>query len=100
MPVDITEYDRLAIDNIGNTIAAGVEPSRVVQQIAASGVSAACAADFSDTTRFVRIHTDVAVRIAFGKSPTAAPTSQRMAAGATEYFGVTPGIRVAAITTT
>ena len=100
MPVDITEYATLARDNLGNTIAAGVEPSAVVQQITASGVSAACGADFNENTRFVRVHTDVAVRIAFGKTPTAAATSQRMAAGATEYFGVTPGVRMAAITTT
>jgi hypothetical protein len=98
MPVDITEYYRLALDNLCARVAAGVEPSTAVQQIAVSGVSAACAADFNSTTKFVRVHTDVTVRIAFGKTPTASATSQRMVAGATEYFGVTPGIRMAAIT--
>ena len=98
MPVDITEYDRLAYDNLGNRVAAGVEPAKRVQQITASGVSAACGSDFDENTKFVRVHTDVTIRIAFGKSPTASATSQRMAAGATEYFGVTPGIRAAVIT--
>lgn len=39
--VDITEYDKLAIDDMGARFAAGVEPSKGVQQIAVSGVSAA-----------------------------------------------------------
>lgn len=100
MAVDITEYQNLGLDSMGARVAVGMEPARVVQQIAESGTSTACAADFQDTTRFVRIHTTAAIRIAFGKTPTAAATSQRMAAGATEFFGVTPGLRVAVITTT
>lgn len=96
--VDITEYDKLASDNLGARIAAGVEPARIVQQIAVSGVSAACPVEFEGNTRFVRVHTDVTIRIAFGKNPVASSASQRMPAGATEYFGVTPGIKMAAIT--
>lgn len=96
--VDITEYDKLALDNLGARVAAGVEPSKAVQQIAVSASSAACANRFDGNTKFVRVHTDVTIRIAFGASPTAAATSQRMVAGATEYFGVTPGIKMAAIT--
>lgn len=99
MAVDITEYQNLGMDANGARVAVGMEPARAVQQIAESGTSAACAADFQDTTRFVRIHTTAAIRIAFGKTPTAAATSQRMAANATEFFGVTPGHRVAVITT-
>ena len=96
--VDITEYDKLALDNLGARVAAGVEPSKSVQQIAVTGASAACAAAFDGNTKFVRVHTDVTIRIAFGAAPVAAATSQRMVAGATEYFGVTPGIKMAAIT--
>jgi hypothetical protein len=99
MPVDITEYQNLAYDGLGNRVAAGVEPSRAVQQIVASGASAQSVA-LQDVTKFVRVHTDVAIRIAFGANPTAATTSQRMAANSTEYFGVTPGIKIAVITTT
>ncbi len=98
MPVDITEYDKLAVDNLGARVAAGVEPSSFVQQIAVSGVSAACTNAFDGNTKFVRVHTDVTVRIKFGTAPVADATSQRMVAGATEYFGVTPGIKMAAIT--
>ena len=99
MTVDVTEYQSLGMDSLGARVAVGVEPARAVQQIAESGVSTACSADFLDTTRFVRIHTTAAIRIAFGKTPTAAATSQRMAANATEFFGVGPGQRVAVITT-
>ena len=99
MPVDITEYDKLAVDNLGARVAAGVEPSSFVQQIAVSGVSAACTNAFDGNTKFVRVHTDVTIRIKFGAgTPVADATSQRMVAGATEYFGVTPGIKMAAIT--
>ena len=96
--VDITEYATLAQDDSGSRIAAGVEPSKGVQQIAVSGVSAACASAFNENTKFVRIHTDVTIRVAFGAAPTAAATSQRMVAGSTEYFGVVKGIKMAAIT--
>ena len=96
--VDITEYDKLAIDNMGARVAAGVEPAGVVQQIAVTGTSAPSVA-FNQNTKFVRVHTDVTIRIKFGAgTPVVAATSQRMVAGATEYFGVTPGIKMAAIT--
>jgi hypothetical protein len=100
MTVDVTEYQNLGMDANGARVAVGMEPARAVQQIAESGTSTACATDFQDTTRFVRIHTTANIRIAFGKTPTAAATSQRMPANSTEFFGVTPSLRVAVITTT
>lgn len=100
MAVDITEYQNLGLDSLGALIAVGMEPARVVQQVTEGAASVACAADFLDTTRFVRIHTTAPIRVAFGKTPTASATSQRMAANATEFFGVLPGIRVAVIVTT
>lgn len=99
MAVDITEYQNLGMDANGARVAVGMEPARAVQQIAESAASTACAADFLDTTRFVRVHTPVAIRIAFGNTPVAAATNQRMAANSTEFFGVGPGQRVAVITT-
>lgn len=100
--LDITEYRALATDELGNVIPAGQEPAQTVQQISIGGASAASAA-FGDATRFVRIHTDANCRIEFrsvnpGTNPVAAATSQRMPAGATEFFGVRPGHKVAAIT--
>ena len=99
MPVDITEYNQLATDHIGRVVAAGQEPRRTNQQVTAGGVSAQSAA-FGDGTKFVRVHTDAAIRIEFGLNPTAAATSPRMAAGSTEFFGVRAGDKAAVITTT
>lgn len=99
MPLDITEYQNLARDDLNVVIAAGKEPASVVQQVAISGVSTQ-SNPFASTTRFIRLHTDVACRVAFGTNPAAAGTSQRMAAGQTEFVGVTPGTRVAVISTT
>jgi hypothetical protein len=97
--VDITEYQNLANDGLGSRIAAGVEPSRAVRQITVSGVSAQSAA-FDTSTKFVRVHTDSTIRIAFGIDPVASPASQRMPANSTEYYGVTPGIKIAVIAST
>lgn len=102
--VDISEYPDMAFDGKGNPVQTGVEPAHVTQQISVSGVSAQSAA-LSTATRFVRIHSDVAVRLRFGENPTAAGTDMRMAAGATEYFGVKQNsssgpMKIAAITTT
>lgn len=52
---------------------------------------------FLPATRLVRLHAVVACRVAFGVNPTASASSMRLAAGQTEYFGVTPGQRVAVI---
>lgn len=94
--LDITEYQSIARDHAGASVPAGVEPARNVQQVTI-GVASAQSAAFHDRTKFVRIHTDAACRIAFGEDPTAAVTSQRMAANQTEFFGVEPGHKVAVI---
>lgn len=94
--VDITEYQNLASDGQGNKVAAGIEPSRSIKQLAVTPSSVQSAA-FEDVTKFVRVHTDTTIRIAFGADPTASSTSQRMVANSTEYFGVTPGIKAAVI---
>lgn len=97
--VDITQYALVAADNSGKPIPVGAEPALANAQINVTGASAQSSA-FADTCRLVRVHTDVAIRIAFGANPTASASSPRMAAGQTEYFGVRPGEKVAAITTT
>jgi hypothetical protein len=94
--VDITEYQNLASDGLGNRVAAGVEPSRQVRQITVSASSNPSVA-LDSATKFIRVHTDTTIRIAFGHDPVASATSQRMVANSTEYFGVTPGIKVAVI---
>lgn len=92
---DISEYPVLARDNRGSVIATGVEPSDAHQQLTI-GVEVKSAA-FGGNTRFVRVHAESAIRIKFGPTPTASATSPRMAAGSTEYFGVTPGHQISVI---
>lgn len=99
MPIDITEYPTLGRDSQGNVIPCGIEPGVVHQQVDIGGTSDQSAA-FSGNTRFVRLHADAPCRIAFGSNPTAAATTMRLAAGASEYFGVTPGHKLAVITST
>lgn len=99
MPLDVTEYSTLASDAVGRAIMAGQEPSLRNQSLAVSGVSVQ-SQPFLDTARLVRLHSDVACRVAVGSNPTAASTSMRIAAGATEYLGVAPGLRIAVISTT
>lgn len=52
---------------------------------------------FVSTTRLVRIHCDVACYVAVGVAPAATNESMRLAAGQTEYFVVTPGLRLAVL---
>lgn len=95
MPVDITEYSFLARDAQGNTIPAGREPGRV-QQVPIGGSSQQSSA-FAGDTNFVRVHADSACRIAFGANPSADMSCARLAGGATEFFGVRPGDKIAVI---
>ena len=97
--VDITQYANLAVDASGRPIPVGMEPGISNLQVAIGGASVQSSA-FDGSTRLVRVHTDAAIRIAFGANPTASGTSQRMAAGQTEYFGVRPSEKIAVITTT
>jgi hypothetical protein len=97
--VDINEYDSLARDARGDVIQTGKEPAKAFQQVAIGGASAQ-SNPFSDATRFVRVHVDAPCRLQFGSNPVAAATTMRMAGGATEFFEVTPGQRVAVITST
>lgn len=96
--VDCACYESLARDNLGGVVQTGIEPAAANLQVTISAGSLQSTA-FPDNTRFVRVHTDAPCRIEFGVNPTAAPTSKRMAAGATEYFGVRPGWKLAVITT-
>lgn len=97
MPLVVTEYSELAADAKGQRIVAGQEPSVAVQEVAIGAGSVASANAFGDATRFVRVHTDANCRIAFAAAPVAVAAGTRMAAGSTEYFGVKPGHKVAAI---
>lgn len=72
-------------------------PALANQTIAIAGASAQSAA-FATTTKIVRVHTDVACHVVVGgANPTATTSSMRMGEGATEYFVVTPGQKLAVI---
>lgn len=77
---------------------AGQEPAIAEQSFAFTTTTQSAA--FNASTRVVRIHTDAICSILFGVNPTAVATSKRLAANQTEYFGVTSGQKVAAVTNT
>lgn len=95
----ITEYRRQAVDGLGRLIPAGMEPALAVQKVAVGGVSTQSAAFHPETT-MVSINVDVVTSVAFGENPTATTSSSRIAADATQFFGVIPGHRVAVISNT
>lgn len=93
----ITEYEHLAMTFEPSQIAK--EP-RVTGQTVAIGGSSTQSSAFNTRTRFIRVHTDAICSFVISTSPTAAATDARMAASTTEYFGVTPGDKLAVITNT
>lgn len=64
--------------------------------MAAPGTSAA----FNQYTNMVRVHTDAPIKMSIGGAPGATANSPRLAANQTEYFTVTPGDKLAWITST
>ncbi len=93
----ITEYAELP-DQRGQMILIGKEPSIAVQKVAI-GVASTQAVAFKAGTKFVRLNTDAACAFKMGADPTAvAATCSRMSAGATEFFGITKGHKLAVIT--
>lgn len=100
----ISEYADLPTV-LGQNIPTGKEPALAIQKIANAAGSTASAA-FGSQTKFVRVHTDSIQSIAFsrpttpGVAPTATTSDARMAAGATEFFGVRPGDYAAVILNT
>ena len=55
-------------------------------------------AALSASTKFVRVIADADCHIETGANPTATTGSMKLIAGAAEYFGVTPGHKIAAVT--
>jgi hypothetical protein len=94
----ISEYAEAPIGYNGQMLAAGKEPSVTEQTPVVIGAGSLQSAAFNAKTKFVRIHTDAICSVAFGTSPTATANSKRLAANSTEYFGVTPGDKLAVIT--
>jgi hypothetical protein len=72
----------------------------LAEQTVAVGATSTQSNAFNASTCLVRISTDAICSVLFGANPTATASSARMAAGQTEYFGVSPGMKVAVITNT
>jgi hypothetical protein len=53
---------------------------------------------FAYNTRFVRVIADADCHIAYGTNPTATTSTMRLSAGVAEYFGVSTGDKIAAVT--
>lgn len=92
----ITEYQSLAKDRNGNVIAAGAEPSNLVQKVAFTSASAQSEA-FHETTNFVRVHSDATCQVLFDADPDAAIGGTRLIANGTEFFGVRGGLKLSVI---
>lgn len=93
----ISEFSRMALDAGLATPPAAQMPAQVHQTpITVSGSSQQSAA-FAAGTSFVRLHAQVACHVVVGTNPTATTNSMRLAEGQTEYFGVTPGHKLAVI---
>lgn len=98
--VYIREYVRAGKEWVGGTpIASAQEPGTDQPVITTSGTSAQSQA-FAGSTRFVRVQTDAIVSFVFGDNPVATINNARMPANGTEYFGVTPGMKLAVIDNT
>jgi len=95
--LQITEYKEVGNEITGIRLPVAQEPFVAVQQVTISGTTAQSAA-FNAETRYIRISGDAAFRFRVGLDPTAVITDTRMIADAAEYFGVTPGHKIAAIT--
>ena len=95
--LQIIEYASIGNDARGLVPQVAQLPALATQNITISGTSAQSAA-FNKDTRFVCLIGDVAYRFLAGSNPTASSTDQRRPADSPEYFGVTPSIKIAAIT--
>jgi hypothetical protein len=96
MTVYIAEFSSFSVDpNTGEAIAK--VPPMVEQKLTPPVASN----PFGAATRFVRIHTDAIVSLAWGTGvATATVANMRLAANQTEYFGVNAGDQVACIVNT
>ncbi len=93
----IRQYTRLAHDESGHPIAAGLEPGFDATPLTISGTSASVA--IRSGTKFVRLTTDVICNFVCSLDPnvTATANNARMGAGQTEFFGTSPGLYIAVI---
>lgn len=97
----VAEYSDVASVNTprgfrGAEAQAPQEPPLAEQTVAIAGSTTQSSAFNRDTT-LIRVHADSICSITIGANPTATASSKRLAAGQTEYFGVSPGHKIAVI---
>lgn len=85
--LQITEYDKLAVDSGGHSVPVGLEKSLAVQNVTYSTATSSSA--LNERTRIVRLIADVDAHVNFGG--TATVSSTRLEANVAEYFGVHGG---------
>lgn len=91
----IREYSNLLRDEGGNAVQAGLEDGNQTGQTVTFAISTQSAA-FQSNTRFIRITCDAEAFLDFGTNPTAvAADGIQVQADVPEFFGVTPGQKVA-----
>lgn len=93
----ITEFDRKPLPTDGDAISQIARLPAVAEQTVSIGASSAQSAALNNDTRFVRLYADAACHVLVGSNPTATAAKMPLAAGAAEYFGVTPGQKIAVI---
>ena len=108
--LDITEYAN--IGNVGLNIVpvADARNGKIASQSIAIGSSSAASAAFNANTHLIRVHAEALCAVEIGGSlvngltpgatPVAVAPNGRMAVGQTEYFVVSPGDKLAVITST
>lgn len=92
----IRQYTRLAHDENGHAIAAGLEPG--LDTSVAIGAGSANVA-IRTGTKFLRLHSDTICNFVAGtdSTTTALTSNARMAANQTEFFGVAPSVGYIAV---
>jgi len=92
----IEEYQEMGQDHKGNAIPGG-KVLITNQKFSVSGTSAQSAA-LNASTRFVRLVADATIQWKEGENPTADSNSRYLPSGVVEYFCVTGGNKIAAVT--
>ena len=79
-----------------------MEPLRIItnQTVSVSGTSAAVTNAFGTSTTIIRLVSTTDCFIKFGATPTAVATDMLLPANVVEYFGATPGVKIAALQST
>src|SRR5262245_65087866 len=94
----VAEYEKLLVDINGNVVMAPHEPPIAEQKVSIGMNSTTADNAFGTRTKFVQLSTDAICSVAFGPSPVATSSNQRLPANTIVFKGVNPGDFIAVIT--